>query len=237
MRVAGNHIIIYKDQIDITRNIFLLLVVFILAVICLVWPVVFYIEMFSDLSDILPSTLLFIVSGLCLVATEWVLRADEKSKMYNDRNLIAWLPFGSFLLCIFLSIQTLKANAPQMETAEAWISISSISVGLLLLLYILRRVFRISYDKKQLPILTLCPEGLIFLNDPLCEWKNINHIDLWIVFDQKTMQLHLHSNEVIEYPLISQYSVSEFKNLSLLKSYLEKFTEKVVIRHDSHPTE
>jgi hypothetical protein len=207
-----------------------LLVKLILAAACLIWPIAFYLEVFTDLSDIIPGMLFFITGGICLVSTEWVLRADEKSKIYKDKDLIAWLPFGSFLLCMFFTAHQLKANAPRMETTEAWLSIGILSLGLLLLLHIVRTMFRIRYDERKLPILTLRPEGLTYFNAPLCEWKKIDHIDLWTVFDQKTMQLHLHSKEVIEYPLISQYDVSEFKNLHLLQACLKKYTEKVAVR-------
>ncbi|UCJ06775.1 hypothetical protein KTO58_24410 [Chitinophaga pendula] len=236
MRVAGDHIIIYRDHTDITGSIFLLFIALIPAAACLILPIAFYREVFTDLSDIIPGILFFIAGALCLMGTEWVLRAAETSKIYKDKNQLAWLPFGSFLLCMFLSVNKLKANAVRMETTEAWVSIGSLSLGLILLLYIVRKALRISYDKKKLPILTLHPEGLAYLDNPLYNWENIDHIDLWTVFDQKMMQLHLHSKEVIEYPLINQYEVSEFKNLHLLQTCLKKFIEKVEIREDRHQT-
>ncbi|HVI47797.1 MAG TPA: hypothetical protein VM802_23200 [Chitinophaga sp.] len=229
MKTSGDNIIIYKDQINYESRYFHVLILFLLSGLFIIWPIMSIRESAAEFGALLPSAACFIACILCLCATEWILRIKEKSKLYNDRNHLAFIPFGLFITLFYYTVRLLKMALGSTEWTDALLTAGFFSLGLLFAFVMIRTIQRVVADGKQLPIITLHPEGLTFMHAPQLAWKTIARIDLCSDFDMKTMRLYLTDKQIIEYPLTDYYSVSEFKDLQRLKACLERFTGEVSI--------
>jgi hypothetical protein len=93
------------------------------------------------------------------------------------------------------------------------------------------RVRKITDVVREKPLIRIQSDGITIFGDKFRSWNNIESIRLVNDFDQNYIELKgLISEDDINYRLQAPTETSEFLDLALFKSLLDRFTIKVVIQ-------